>query len=46
MSDAFHTIPLQLRDWGVILSLVLIPFAAGEIFKLVYHRNDRKKKAS
>ncbi len=46
MSDAFHTIPLQLRDWGVILSLVLIPFVAGEIFKLVYHRNDRKKKAS
>ena len=43
MSDAFNTIPLQLRDWAVILSLVLIPFAAGEIFKLAYHRRDKKR---
>ena len=43
MGDAFHTVPLQLRDWAVILSLVLLPFAAGEIFKLTYHRNDKKR---
>ena len=46
MNDPFYTIPLQLRDWGVILTLVLIPFAAGEIFKKLYHRSGKKRKAA
>lgn len=45
MNPIFDTIPLGLRDWVVIIPLVLIPFAAGEIFKLVYHRDTRKAKA-
>lgn len=41
MNEPFYTIPLKLRDWGMILSLILIPFAAGEIFKMIYHRRER-----
>lgn len=46
MNDPFYTIPLQVFDWGMILTLVLIPFAAGEIFKKLYHRNDREKESA
>ena len=46
MNDPFYTIPLQLRDWGVILTLILIPFVAGEIFKKLYHRSGKKRKAA
>ena len=38
----FKTIPLLLRDWGIILLLILIPFMSGELFKLVYHARKRK----
>ncbi|NLA70979.1 MAG: cation-translocating P-type ATPase [Clostridiaceae bacterium] len=38
----FKTIPLNLRDWGVILVLILIPFLAGELFKRIYYAKLRK----
>lgn len=46
MNDPFHTIPLHLRDWGLILTLVLIPFTAGEIFKKIYHRSGKKRETA
>lgn len=33
LDPIFNTIPLNLRDWGVILVLALIPFFTGELFK-------------
>lgn len=36
----FYTISPTLRDWGVIAGLALVPFLAGELFKLLYHRRD------
>ena len=41
----FHTIAPNVRDWGIMLGLALIPFAFGEIFKLVYHRKGKKELA-
>ncbi len=41
----FQTIPLSLRDWGIIVPLALLPFFVGEIFKAVYYRGSRAKKA-
>ncbi|MDO5732857.1 MAG: cation-translocating P-type ATPase [Eubacteriales bacterium] len=38
----FHTIMLTDRDWLIIAVLFLLPFIAGEIFKLLYHRRERK----
>ncbi len=34
----FRTVPLLLRDWAIIVGLVLIPFCSGELFKYAYHR--------
>jgi|LSQX01.2.fsa_nt_gb Ca2+-transporting ATPase len=36
----FRTIPLVLRDWGIILLLVLAPFISGELFKVFYFRRE------
>ncbi len=44
LNPIFDTVALGLRDWAVILPLVLLPFAVGEVFKLVYHRDVRKAK--
>jgi Ca2+-transporting ATPase len=41
----FKTIPLGLRDWGILIALILIPFFAGELFKSVYHRDKRRQGA-
>ncbi len=38
----FKTIPLNLRDWGILVALILLPFFAGELFKSVYHRRETK----
>ncbi|NCU25382.1 cation-translocating P-type ATPase [Candidatus Nomurabacteria bacterium] len=35
MQPVFHTVSLSMADWGVILSLSVIPFAAAEIQKVV-----------
>ncbi len=37
----FFTITPNLRDWGIIVGLALIPFVSGELFKLIYHRDRR-----
>ncbi len=39
----FRTIALTWMDWLIISGLALIPFIAGEIFKLVYHTETRKE---
>ncbi len=36
----FHTITPSVLDWVLIILFSIIPFAAGELFKKVYHRND------
>ncbi len=41
----FKTTPLVLRDWGILLALILLPFFAGELFKKVYHRKKRGVRA-
>jgi Ca2+-transporting ATPase len=41
----FKTIPLSLRDWAILIALILIPFFAGELFKSVYHRGKRSQSA-
>ena len=38
----FDTVSLTVQDWIVVIVLSLVPFAAGEIFKLLYHRSTRK----
>lgn len=43
IDEYFKTIPLVLRDWAILLALILTPFLAGELFKGVFHR--RKKRA-
>ena len=38
----FRTTPLALRDWAIILALVMIPFFSGELFKMVSARRARR----
>ncbi len=38
----FRTIPLALRDWAIILVLVMIPFFSGELSKMVSARRARR----
>lgn len=38
----FFTISPNPRDWAIIIGLALVPFLAGECFKLLYHRKDFK----
>ncbi len=35
LDPIFHTIPLGLGDWGIILPLSIIPFAIAEIIKFI-----------
>ncbi len=44
LNGIFDTVPLGVRDWLTILPLALIPFALGELFKYIYHRDTRQKK--
>lgn len=43
LDPIFHTIPLGLKDWGIILPLSLIPFAVAEIIKFVRSRRAAKR---
>ena len=43
LDPVFHTDPLGLRDWAIVLVFALVPFAAGEIYKLARRLLDRKK---
>ncbi len=38
LDQYFKTVPLSIRDWGIILALILIPFLSGELFKFLYHK--------
>lgn len=42
IDEYFKTIPLVLRDWVILLALILTPFLAGELFKGVFHRRKRR----
>lgn len=37
----FHTVMPGLRDWAIIVCLFMIPFACGELFKVIYHRDKK-----
>ncbi|MGI6157541.1 MAG: cation-translocating P-type ATPase [Saccharofermentanales bacterium] len=45
LDDYFRTIPLSLRDWGILIALILFPFIAGELFKRFYRRRTMKARA-
>ncbi|MDO5018383.1 MAG: cation-translocating P-type ATPase [Lagierella massiliensis] len=38
LNDLFETFPLELRDWILILPFSILPFAIGEIWKLIKGR--------
>ncbi len=40
LDSIFYTIAPTAVDWLIIGGLALIPFIAGELFKLLYHRRD------
>ena len=41
LSPVFSTVPLAPRDWLAIVPLALIPFAAGELQKVLYRKKHR-----
>ena len=41
LSPLFSTVPLSLRDWLVIVPLALVPFAAGELQKVLFRKKVR-----
>lgn len=41
LNELFHTIRPNLRDCLIMLGLAFIPFAAGELYKLIVHRNHK-----
>lgn len=43
LDPVFDTVALTLVDWVVVIVLSAIPFVTGEIFKLLYHHDTRKK---
>lgn len=43
LEPVFDTIDLTALDWLVVIGLSAVPFVAGELFKLFYHRETRKK---
>lgn len=43
LEPVFDTIDLTIIDWLVVIVLSAVPFVAGEIFKLLYHKETRQK---
>lgn len=41
LSPLFSTVPLSLRDWLAIVPLALVPFAAGELQKVLFRKKVR-----
>lgn len=37
LNTVFHTVPLDLVHWGVVLVLGLLPFLMGELYKFILH---------
>src|SRR5699024_6412042 len=44
LQGIFHTVPLYIMDWGVIISFALIPLIISEIYKVLFNRNKVEKK--
>jgi Ca2+-transporting ATPase len=42
LEPVFHTVAPTLADWGLIVGFALIPFTAGELYKLVRRTLDRR----
>ena len=43
LDPIFGTVFLGWLDWAVIIPLALIPFVCGELFKIIYHHDTRKR---
>ncbi len=39
LDPVFHTIPLGILEWLLLIGLALIPFIIGELFKKIYYRS-------
>ena len=39
LDTVFHTIPLGILEWLLLIGLALIPFIVGELFKKIYYRS-------
>lgn len=39
LDPVFHTIPLGILEWLLLIGLALIPFIVGELFKKIYYRS-------
>lgn len=46
LQPVFNTRPLGLREWAVMLPLLLVPAAAAELTKAVLRLRDRRRTAS
>ncbi|MDU5108091.1 calcium-translocating P-type ATPase, PMCA-type [Clostridium sp.] len=42
-ADIFKVYSLDLKDWGIVLLISLIPFAINEIVKIFFRASDKKK---
>jgi Ca2+-transporting ATPase len=42
----FNTVPLGIREWSLVLPLLLVPFIAAEITKAVVRLSERPRKAT
>ncbi|NJP40423.1 cation-translocating P-type ATPase [Oscillospiraceae bacterium HV4-5-C5C] len=40
LEPIFNTVPPTLKDWGIMIPLMLVPFIIGELFKVIYYRKD------
>ncbi len=45
LEPVFHTVPLSLQEWGLILPLTLLPAIGAEVTKAVLRRQDAHRKA-
>jgi len=43
MQTAFHTVPLNLTEWGIVFTFALVPLLIGELYKVIVYRKDRKR---
>ncbi|WFA09613.1 calcium-translocating P-type ATPase, SERCA-type [Tissierella sp. Yu-01] len=41
LQSIFHTIPLEINDWGVISSFALLPLIIGELYKVIFNRKNK-----
>ncbi len=46
LQPIFHTVPLQLIDWGIIVSFAFFPLIISELYKALFNRNKEEKEIS